>query len=429
MPSSMSGDCQVECYVSLTASYHLALDFTYDDFFGVPTGITSITATVGGAMTAAAGFKFNATGTVTDDIGPEQVFSDHLADITVYIGPVPLTLNFEGELSYSSHVAVQGPSVHANAEISYTKTVAEGVHYDGSQVTQINDDSPLQQTITEPTITGSDANMGAAVTLTIIPRITMTLEGILPFYAELTPHAKIEAADSSGTVSVGVSVGIGATVGVSELDLDMLKQYCGDQDECTQGLDEVATLGGLLPHSHDFTLVDDDCIEGTCSTGGSSGGGSSVPAGHPPPPPSSHNQPPSPPPHAAEPCDSTYEASYNGDDECDAACNNAACNWDYGDCCAETTCNAQEKGGDGNCDTACNNPKCNYDMGDCNDFNRAVCPPRCQEEWRGERLATWRAAGLHAATTTAIAATPQAAATQAGWVTQNATTLATTASA
>jgi hypothetical protein len=127
----------------------------------------------------------------------------------------PGQLNFEGELSYSAHVELQGPSVQASGEISYVKTMEQGVQIkqdaEGhAKLTKIDDDTPLQQTVDNPTITYADSDMSAAVTLTLIPKITMTMEDILPFYAELTPWAKVEAADGSGGDSVGVSVGLGA---------------------------------------------------------------------------------------------------------------------------------------------------------------------------------------------------------------------------
>lgn len=62
-----------------------------------------------------------------------------------------------------------------------------------------------------------------------------------------------------------------------------------------------------------------------------------------------------------------------GDGYCDAACNNAACNWDGGDCdddtsasCSNIFCSSSQLG-DGTCDYFCSGPECNYDNGDCNE--------------------------------------------------------------
>ena len=67
-----------------------------------------------------------------------------------------------------------------------------------------------------------------------------------------------------------------------------------------------------------------------------------------------------------------------GDDYCDPACNNAACNWDGGDCdddtnyddtsasCSSLFCSYSQLG-DGTCDYFCSGPECNYDNGDCNE--------------------------------------------------------------
>ena len=47
---------------------------------------------VGGEFNAAAGFKIGTVDPVTVDLGPEALFSGHLADITIFIGPIPLTV-------------------------------------------------------------------------------------------------------------------------------------------------------------------------------------------------------------------------------------------------------------------------------------------------------------------------------------------------
>ena len=75
-----------------------------------------------------------------------------------------------------------------------------------------------------------------------------------------------------------------------------------------------------------------------------------------------------------------------GDDYCDDETNNAACNWDGGDCCnndkpdwrkfckvcecldpdeSAGTCVKPEWRGDTYCDDETNNPVCNWDGGDC----------------------------------------------------------------
>ena len=65
--------------------------------------------------------------------------------------------------------------------------------------------------------------------------------------------------------------------------------------------------------------------------------------------------------------------SWPGDTVCDSACNNAACNWDGGDCDDDTTttCSSwfcdSSKLGDGTCNYFCSGPECNYDNGDCNE--------------------------------------------------------------
>jgi len=70
-----------------------------------------------------------------------------------------------------------------------------------------------------------------------------------------------------------------------------------------------------------------------------------------------------------------------GDDYCDYTCNNAACDWDGGDCDDDTSANDDTtyptscsslfcpsyQLGDGTCNYFCSGPECNYDNGDCNE--------------------------------------------------------------
>lgn len=62
--------------------------------------------------------------------------------------------------------------------------------------------------------------------------------------------------------------------------------------------------------------------------------------------------------------------SWVGDNWCDSACNNSACNWDDGDCDDDyaASCNFfcdSSHVGDGTCDYWCSGSDCNYDNGDC----------------------------------------------------------------
>ena len=64
---------------------------------------------------------------------------------------------------------------------------------------------------------------------------------------------------------------------------------------------------------------------------------------------------------------------WRGDGWCDSACDNAACNYDDGDCGSNPQCSMwcdNSQVGDGTCDFWCNVSSCNYDDGDCtNDDN------------------------------------------------------------
>jgi len=72
-------------------------------------------------------------------------------------------------------------------------------------------------------------------------------------------------------------------------------------------------------------------------------------------------------------------SSWLSDGTCDSSCNNAACNYDAGDCSgtsappppspsppSSSTCSCPSSWlSDGMCDSSCNNAACNYDAGDC----------------------------------------------------------------
>ena len=67
-----------------------------------------------------------------------------------------------------------------------------------------------------------------------------------------------------------------------------------------------------------------------------------------------------------------------GDGYCDYACNNAACDWDGGDCdddtsatCSNIFCSSSQLG-HGTCDYFCSGPVCYYDNGDCAKFKFSI---------------------------------------------------------
>ena len=66
---------------------------------------------------------------------------------------------------------------------------------------------------------------------------------------------------------------------------------------------------------------------------------------------------------------------WRGDDECDDVCNNAACDFDNGDCtqCAIGGCLHSWRG-DKQCDTLCNNAACDLDNGDCTGQTQSQTP-------------------------------------------------------
>lgn len=66
-------------------------------------------------------------------------------------------------------------------------------------------------------------------------------------------------------------------------------------------------------------------------------------------------------------CSTGCYDSWRGDGWCDSECDNAACNYDDGDC-GSTSCSfmcSNSQLGDGTCDYWCNTEACNYDDGDC----------------------------------------------------------------
>ncbi|CAE7258007.1 Gnptab [Symbiodinium natans] len=78
-------------------------------------------------------------------------------------------------------------------------------------------------------------------------------------------------------------------------------------------------------------------------------------------------------------CATGCYSSWRGDGECDSSCNNAACNYDDGDCnqeCADG-CHSHWRG-DSECDSVCNNAQCNYDDGDCSEAAASSCDSSCK---------------------------------------------------
>ena len=73
--------------------------------------------------------------------------------------------------------------------------------------------------------------------------------------------------------------------------------------------------------------------------------------------------------------------AWKGDCVCDESCNNAACDFDGGDCAEtqSTQCTQCSPGcygfwiRDDNCDTLCNNHACDFDGGDCSGVISDVC--------------------------------------------------------
>ena len=91
------------------------------------------------------------------------------------------------------------------------------------------------------------------------------------------------------------------------------------------------------------------CDDGTAGTDGATGPGGSDSGG----------------PKDAELCAPGCHEGWQGDNYCDEACNNEACNMDDGDCktCAPGCHNGWQ--GDNDCDEACNVKACDMDDGDC----------------------------------------------------------------
>jgi len=88
-------------------------------------------------------------------------------------------------------------------------------------------------------------------------------------------------------------------------------------------------------------------------------------------------------------CAPGCEAGWQGDGICDAACNNAGCNFDANDCVElppEECAPGCEAGwpGDMVCDAACNNAQCNFDLGDCPELPPVECAPGCEAGWPGD---------------------------------------------
>lgn len=205
--------------------------------------------------------------------------------------------------------------------------------------------------------------------MTLVPKIMMTLEHILPFVGALEPWVRVQIVGESNAVSVGLD----ASIGVERLDFGFFASFCDDQPACVS----VATLGGLLPYSYPHTAIPAECVIGSCSF--DMGAETPQPTAIMPEDPSRSPGVEQPearpgsttggnagPQWSMQICLSECQQSWRGDGECDDACSGAECNWDNGDCCTSIHPDCPSSYlGDTECDEACNNRKCQFDGGDC----------------------------------------------------------------
>ena len=86
-------------------------------------------------------------------------------------------------------------------------------------------------------------------------------------------------------------------------------------------------------------------------------------------------------------CSTGCYDSWRGDGWCDSACDNAACNYDDGDCGSTSSCSfmcSNSQLGDGTCDFWCNTEACNYDDGDCTNDDNSGGGWLDDDIWTGE---------------------------------------------
>ena len=86
-------------------------------------------------------------------------------------------------------------------------------------------------------------------------------------------------------------------------------------------------------------------------------------------------------------CSTGCSDSWRGDGWCDSACDNAACNYDDGDCGSTAQCSffcSNSQLGDGTCDFWCNTEDCNYDNGDCTNDDNSGGGLFDDDIWTGE---------------------------------------------
>ena len=102
----------------------------------MPTGLTEIEAELGGDFEAGAGYKLDLE--PHNEAWPyEQLWEGDLGDITIWIGPVPLNLDFYGKLGYTVELEMKGGSITSSAEITVEKHASIGLHYQNRRMTQI----------------------------------------------------------------------------------------------------------------------------------------------------------------------------------------------------------------------------------------------------------------------------------------------------
>jgi hypothetical protein len=137
-------------WARLSSSYHITVDFDYDSFAGVPVAVQEVRAELSGAFEAGAGYRLNLAPQNRE--WPEQVlWNDDLGFVTVYIGPVPILLDFSGELRYKVSLEMEGGSMQSHAEVTVAKYAKVGLHFEAGDADMglLVDTAPFTHTLAQ----------------------------------------------------------------------------------------------------------------------------------------------------------------------------------------------------------------------------------------------------------------------------------------
>eukprot|EP01052_Picozoa_sp_SAG31_P027754 SAG31_NODE_2624_length_5360_cov_2.184946_3_plen_312_part_00 len=237
----LTGTAQFEAHAELNAGYNLEVDFEWDSSspLGLPTAVNEVRAQVTGSFSAGVGFNIDVSAASTGDVDIQgthasrrrrTVWNGHLGHVTLHIGVIAVTLNFDGRMKGKMRI---DSAAHIQAHGFYhisKPTAAMGFHYQTSRrrtLSQILPNTHITRSI-EPISINTDAllssPMSAEVQVTLIPEVTMTFTQVIPVTVSLMPtlNARAQIECNAQSASAGVEVGLSGKITADRLNLDAL---------------------------------------------------------------------------------------------------------------------------------------------------------------------------------------------------------------